>query len=799
MTRLLIVEPAGTRELEWPCGIGGPGSAIVVPGAGIDAGVSISFEQDELWARAASVEVVESAAQLLEPGDVFHVGDAVVRVDIVSPLLVQLTVIHQIGNATLEPFSLSAAPVEDDADQPVPVSASRSLTSMAAAPLEVSAPSRWRFGLGVALGCIILLLGAISLAAWEPVQLVVTPAEAQVRGSGLSWRAADTLFVLPGERTVTASLEGHQTVRRTVTVEKDVPLRIDLRLSPLPGVLAIDTGGVTGTVYIDGAEVGRAPGEIEVMGGERTLRVQADRHLDAIERISVTGRGVRQALSVILQPSWGRLEVSSATAGASIRLDDGEGAPARVLPAILELPAGVHRLAIEAPGAKAWRSTVLVRGGSTERIGPVVLGVPDTPLRVTSKPSGADVSIGGIFRGRTPLSVEVSPAMEHTVTLSLQGYRATERRIRAESGRRQEISANLQPIPVALAIRGEPAGAEVLVDGTVRGIAPLTLELPARRQSVELRRAGSEPRRFDVDLSSTEARTLEYRLVPVGRSADWKPPPSIWRAQSGTTLRLIDGGEFVAGSDRREQGRRANEFQRKVTLSRAFYIGTREVTNGEFRRFKSAHSSGFIGRRTLDLDGFSVTNVGWADAVQYCNWLSQQDGLPPAYEQQGGQWVLKQPVGTGYRLPSEAEWEYVTRHARGGKTQRYEWGDALPPPPAMANLAGREAAAELPRVLEDWQDDYEVVGPPGRFPANNLGLFDLTGNVAEWVHDVYASFDGGGAVTDPLGPAPTLGSRRVVKGSHWRTASYAELRAAWRDGRLEASQDIGFRVARYAE
>lgn len=194
-----------------------------------------------------------------------------------------------------------------------------------------------------------------------------------------------------------------------------------------------------------------------------------------------------------------------------------------------------------------------------------------------------------------------------------------------------------------------------------------------------------------------------------------------------------------------------------------------------------------------------MTQVSWAEAVQYCNWLSEQDGLPPAYVQQGGQWVLKQPVPIGYRLPSEAEWEFVTRHARGGRTQRYEWGDVLPPPPALANLAGREAAAELPQVLEGWQDDYEVAGPPGRFPANGLGLFDLTGNVSEWVHDVYASFDGGGAVTDPLGPAPAAGSRRVVKGSHWRTASFSELRAAWRDGRQEGSAEIGFRVARYAE
>jgi formylglycine-generating enzyme required for sulfatase activity len=78
-----------------------------------------------------------------------------------------------------------------------------------------------------------------------------------------------------------------------------------------------------------------------------------------------------------------------------------------------------------------------------------------------------------------------------------------------------------------------------------------------------------------------------------------------------------------------------------------------------------------------------------------------------------------------------------------------------------------------------------------------LGIFDMTGNVSEWVHDTYASFDAAGGGTDPLGPPS--GVRHVIKGSHFRTTSFAELRAAWREGGDAPSQTIGFRVARYAE
>jgi formylglycine-generating enzyme required for sulfatase activity len=75
----------------------------------------------------------------------------------------------------------------------------------------------------------------------------------------------------------------------------------------------------------------------------------------------------------------------------------------------------------------------------------------------------------------------------------------------------------------------------------------------------------------------------------------------------------------------------------------------------------------------------------------------------------------------------------------------------------------------------------------------------MTGNVSEWVHDAYASFDPAAGGTDPTGPAS--GARRVVKGANWRTAVFSELRPAWRDGAApsSASQDIGFRIARYAE
>lgn len=798
-------EPAGNREVGLPCRIGGdPNDDIVVPGAEADAilldvvdgELGATLVNGRVWLNGTSVPSEEFIS--LRAGDVLALGAA--RIVIQSGWCIEVR--HLQGNDTIASIEDPAGYRSEELSGDGRITAATWSSDLASehATSDNKVEGIRRFGskvITIALvGLVLFGLFAVQLGRLEPVRVNVTPTEAAVSGSGFGWRSAGTLLLLPGERTIRAELEGYESLERKVVVRKDAPIALNLRLVEKPGVIEIDTDGVAASVFVDGAEAGRAPGAIKMMSGARTVTLRSDRHLDHVVQLDVEGRGVRQPLSVRMQPSWGTLEVSATTSGAQLVI--GESTAVK-LPARVDLPAGLHRLAITAEGAKSWQSAVLLKAGQIERLGPIELGAPDARLRVTSRPAGADVTVGGAFRGRTPVTVDLPAGINHDVGVSLQGYESVQRRIFAESNRDLALSLALQVVPVRLTVQGEPAESEVVVEGVVRGKTPLTIELPARRHTLEIRKSGLQAERIDVDLSAAVERTVEYRLVPAGRSKDWKPPAPAMRAQTGTLLRLIEGGAFVMGSERREQGRRANEFPRRVTLSRPFYLGTREVTNGEFRRYKATHSSGFSGKRTLDLDNQPVSNVSWADAVQYCNWLSAQEGLPTAYEQKGGAWVLVQPANTGYRLPTEAEWEYVARHTgAGSRTQRYDWGDSLPPPPGIGNLPGQEAITEMSRVLEGWADDYVVVAPPGKFRANAFGIFDMTGNVSEWVHDAYVSFEANAGGTDPTGPA-SPGARRVIKGSHWRTTNFADLRSAWREGGDAPSQDVGFRLARYAE
>lgn len=809
VAELHLREPMGERRVSLPCRLGGSvGDDVIVPGMGGGMTLLLHVVDGQLGVTAASAGTILNGGTLppaqftaLQSGDVLAIGAARLLLE-ESVVGLTLEVRHLVGNDTVLPAETATVrdTLDSSADERIVVATLTSAETRQRATGDRRATpwlARHRSMLAVVASLLLAFAAfAFQLSRLETVNVNVRPAEAELSGSGFGWRSANTLLLLPGERRIRAELEGYQPLERTVEVRANQPLSLDLQLLPKPGVLEIDTGGIAARVFIDGADVGAAPGKVAVQGGTRTLTVRAERYLDHVQTLEVEGRGVRQPVSVRLQPSWGSLEVSTTTPGATLSID---GVPPVSLPSKIDLPAGLHRLRISAAGAREWQSAVLLKAGEVQRIGPIELGAPDARLRVTSTPSGADITVGGVFRGRTPATVALPAGSDHDIMVSLQGYRSADRRVFGSAGKDLALAITLQAVPVSLTVQGEPAGAEVFVGNVVKGKTPLTLELPARRHALELRKEGMQPERIDVDLSAAVARTVDYKLVPLGRARDWQPPPVALRAQSGTLLRLIPGGTFTMGSERREQGRRSNEFARKVILQRPFYFGTREVTNGEFRRFKADHASGFVGKRTLDLDVQPVSKVSWNDAVEYCNWLSVQDGLPPAYQKKEGRWTLLEPVTTGYRLPTEAEWEFVARHPGApARTQRYEWGDALPPPAGIGNLAGLEAKDEMSRILEGWQDDYQVVAPPGKFRANGFGIFDMTGNVSEWVHDVYASFEANAGGIDPLGPTAG-GSRRVIKGSHWRTASFADLRAAWREGADEASQDIGFRVARYAE
>jgi formylglycine-generating enzyme required for sulfatase activity len=253
------------------------------------------------------------------------------------------------------------------------------------------------------------------------------------------------------------------------------------------------------------------------------------------------------------------------------------------------------------------------------------------------------------------------------------------------------------------------------------------------------------------------------------------------------------------GASRREAGRRANESQRLVEITRPYYLSSKEVSNGEYRLFSKNHNSGSAEGVSINGDQYPVVNVSWDDAARYCNWLSEKHKLTPSYIETDGHMQVNPASKTGYRLPTEAEWAYAARIEERSASARYPWGEGYPPTTKAGNFADAQIADTLANVVSGYNDGYRGSAPVGSFTAQPAGFHDLGGNVAEWTNDYYAVYPGqaGTLVKDPTGPAS--GDHHVVRGSSWRDGSITELRLSYRDYSRGPRDNLGFRIARYAD
>jgi formylglycine-generating enzyme required for sulfatase activity len=246
--------------------------------------------------------------------------------------------------------------------------------------------------------------------------------------------------------------------------------------------------------------------------------------------------------------------------------------------------------------------------------------------------------------------------------------------------------------------------------------------------------------------------------------------PNVITNSIGMKLALIPAGEFLMGSPDSDSDAYPPEMpQHPVRITQAFYLGVHEVTQGQYRAVTGQNPSHFKGS-----DELPVEQVSWNDAIAFCNKLSEREGLKPYYSLDGA----VQPGGEGYRLPTEAEWEYA---CRAGSTTRFSFGDDAASVGEYAWYAGNSGSKTQ---------------PVGQKRPNAWGLYDMHGNVWEWCWDGYdESYYRQSPVADPGGPAQAAG--RVDRGGSWRrsprfcrSANRSRLAPRNRNSRL------GFRVAR---
>lgn len=301
----------------------------------------------------------------------------------------------------------------------------------------------------------------------------------------------------------------------------------------------------------------------------------------------------------------------------------------------------------------------------------------------------------------------------------------------------------------------------------------------------------SEDKRLPVFLCFVLAALLSPALMQASEGG----PVEKGAAPEGMVF--VRGGCFKMGDI--FGGGEHNERPVREVCVGDFLMSEYEVTVGEFRKF--VEDSGYkteaerekgcfhwiSGRWQKDRKrnwmkpGFSQSDkspavcVSWNDAGAYIRWKNSKEGRR-------------------YRLPTEAEWEYAARS--GGKEYKYGWGNAKP----SGNVADETLKRELnwDPIWEGYDDGYAYTSPAGSFPPNEIGLFDMTGNVWEWVNDFYARDYVNLAKNNPKGPEK--GSARVMRGGSWDNGP-RDSRVFYRYWNYPsvASINIGFRLVISAE
>ncbi|MFT7138377.1 MAG: sulfatase activating formylglycine-generating enzyme [Candidatus Azotimanducaceae bacterium] len=650
----------------------------------------------------------------------------------------------------------------------------------------------------VVISVVFLLLSAAAVFMFtaRAVSIVVEPQpDVLEMTSGFYYELADRYLMLPGDSSFKASKAGYQDLAQTFIVSSDSNQTYTFELIELPGILTIDTIPSTiAEVYIDQQLVGTTPLRLdEIDAGLRDISLRSERYLDYDTEVDIIGRRELNELSANLSPAWAMIEIISEPDGANIIVD---GVVVGLTPSNVEILQGYRDIDIKKDGFKMFETNIDVVASDDSALPRILLEKADGKVSINSRPAGANVTVNGRYRGQTPVSLTLEPNEGYAVVLSKAGYKPLERTINLRAEQDIALNESLKPILGVLRLAVEPSSSELFIDGVKQSTLNQRVSLTAKPHQIKVTAKGYADYLATVTPQPGTTQQLVIRLQTEAEAATAAIPTTL-STRVGLAFNLIIPAELTMGAGRREPGRRSNEIEKSVSLTRAFYLSTTEVTNKQYAAFDSGHDSGVTGRALLNDDDRPVVNISWNDAARFCNWLSEQEGLPNAYENSDGLMRAVTPLNNGYRLPTEAEWAWSARYAAGPTPTRFPWGDTMPPLVVNANYADESAANMVPYYIEGYTDNYRGPSPVTLYPSNEFGIHDLAGNVAEWIHDFYSVSTPKEVLTDPTGPAS--GDYHVIRGSSYKHGRFSELRWTYRDYGSDNRIDVGLRVARYLE
>ncbi len=637
------------------------------------------------------------------------------------------------------------------------------------------------------IGVVLITVSIIVVTRATRIEIVPQEASAIAQVSvsdGLAFIAGNSLYALSGRPALTVEAEGYFTRQQQLT-RADFGKVMKITLQPLPATLVLRSPvNDDRTKWLLDDKLYTQSNELvkELEPGAYSITVLHP-HYDVKELQLELARGQRLEQTVTLEPVSGELIIDSVPAAAVVMLDNSELGKT---PLSIPVTGGQYEISIRKDSFEPVADNVEVTRQASQVKREYRLEAEKGELQLSLSPAD----------GRLLLNkLEVNPAtvfrlpvnQSHSLVYSKPGYLTRTTSFRVNTNTATKIDVSLEKETGQVEFRSSPE-AQVMINGVPSGTTPFTLTLDALPQEVTFQKSGYRSVTKKIVPDSQSVKVLSVSLVPE-RIASLREAPSTYIHKAGGTMRLYKPGEtFMMGAERGETGQRANEFVRTISLTRPFYAGVNEVNYAVYRNFDNSVSG------QLNLP---VTGVDWETAARFCNWLSLQEQLEPVYQFTGKRVSSVNPDADGYRLLSEAEWEWLARKANRKQRTRFTWGDNTVIPKNSVNIADESAQGTVKKFVPRYNDGYAGIAPTGSFAQEQSGLFDQGGNVSEWVHDTYTLLPASKLKTEENPFDTGISDSHVIKGSNWRSGTLTELRASYREGGTGARDNVGFRIGRY--
>lgn len=380
-------------------------------------------------------------------------------------------------------------------------------------------------------------------------------------------------------------------------------------------------------------------------------------------------------------------------------------------------------------------------------------------IKVDTQPTGAKIYINQVFEGNSPITLNFTPGV-YTVLAKKNGFKNQQESVRVRTNRSISLNLIMNRSGGSIFVRSEPENAKIYLNNVFEDYAPNTISgLKAGSYNIIVKLDGYQDFSKSVYLSEGQEQQLQANLKEIPKTpATWREPAT------GMEFVFVKGGCYQMG-DTFSEGGSDKKPVHEVCVD-DYYLGKYEVTQGEWQKMMGNNPSGF-----KNGSNYPVEKVSWTDTQNFIQKLNHQSN-------------------GNYRLPTEAEWEYACRE--GGRKVRFGNGkDIIGPNEANFNGSSKYKKS-YSRSGQYRKRSTEV----GAFQPNALGLYDMSGNVWEWVSDWYdKSYYSNSTKNNPTGPG--AGSTRVVRGGSWYR-SPRNLRCAVRDRSLPSDRDydLGFRLLR---